>query len=284
MDAGEIQRMRDDAEAVHRTGGTNRHGSTSAAESCAGHVLTLLAEVASATALRDEYVRQCKAALADTAQAKRERDEWFAAKVNAEAERDKLAAFKAYVHSRLDAAGVTVDPESAHKAEGCRIGGRLDEVFAERDRLRVGVVTHQREVLNECIKISAELAAAVAQKEVANLRAAITAAGFAVMQTSGAWSIHDVSEHGKTEEAKSLEVASQNVWLEVENERLRAALKPLARAAEWLPDGTEDDVYLGTQLRGLDNDTTPTVGEIRHAANLLAAAKTSAPADLGGEG
>lgn len=46
-------------------------------------------------------------------------------------ERDKLQEFKAYVHARLDAAGVTVDPESPHKAEGCRIGGRLDEVLAD---------------------------------------------------------------------------------------------------------------------------------------------------------
>lgn len=52
------------------------------------------------------------------------------------AERDKLAVFKAYVHKRLDDAGVTVDPESAHKAEGCRIGGRLDELIGERDKLR----------------------------------------------------------------------------------------------------------------------------------------------------
>lgn len=53
-----------------------------------------------------------------------------------EAERDKLLAFKAYVHRRLDEAGVTADPEGPHKAEGCRIGGRLDEVLAERESLR----------------------------------------------------------------------------------------------------------------------------------------------------
>lgn len=41
----------------------------------------------------------------------------------------KLQEFKAYVHRRLDEAGVPVDPDSPHKAEGCRIGGRLDEVF-----------------------------------------------------------------------------------------------------------------------------------------------------------
>lgn len=46
------------------------------------------------------------------------------------AERDKLQAFKDYVHGRLDAAGVPTDPDSPHKAEGCRIGGRLDILIA----------------------------------------------------------------------------------------------------------------------------------------------------------
>ncbi len=55
------------------------------------------------------------------------------------AERDKLQAFKDYVRARLDAAGVPTDPESPHKAEGCRIGGRLDAVFAELDALREAV-------------------------------------------------------------------------------------------------------------------------------------------------
>ncbi|HEY1186933.1 MAG TPA: dATP/dGTP pyrophosphohydrolase domain-containing protein [Gemmata sp.] len=41
-----------------------------------------------------------------------------------------LLAFKLYVHGRLDAAGVSVDPDGPHKAEGCRIGGRLDEALA----------------------------------------------------------------------------------------------------------------------------------------------------------
>lgn len=43
---------------------------------------------------------------------------------------EALQAFKDYVHKRLDDAGVPVDPESPHKAEGCRIGGRLDCVLA----------------------------------------------------------------------------------------------------------------------------------------------------------
>lgn len=51
-----------------------------------------------------------------------------------EAEEAKVIAahaFKQYVHSSLDAAGVPVDPESPHKAEGCRIGGRLDWLLAK---------------------------------------------------------------------------------------------------------------------------------------------------------
>lgn len=64
----------------------------------------------------------------------RMRDLWTAFR-GLVAERDKLAAFKEYVHARLDAAGVTTDPESAHKAEGCRIGGRLDVLIGERDAL-----------------------------------------------------------------------------------------------------------------------------------------------------
>jgi hypothetical protein len=48
----------------------------------------------------------------------------------------KLAEFKSYVHKRLDDFGVPADPESSHKAEGCRIGGRLDLVLDELKRLR----------------------------------------------------------------------------------------------------------------------------------------------------
>lgn len=44
---------------------------------------------------------------------------------------DALDKFKTYVHQRLDEAGVPADPpDSPHKAEGCRIGGRLDIVLS----------------------------------------------------------------------------------------------------------------------------------------------------------
>lgn len=50
-------------------------------------------------------------------------------------ELEKLRAFKAYVHGRLDMAGVPADPDSPHRAEGCRIGGRLDVLIGLRDEL-----------------------------------------------------------------------------------------------------------------------------------------------------
>lgn len=48
----------------------------------------------------------------------------------------ELRAFKAYVHRRLDEAGVPTHPEGPHSAEGCRVGDRLDLVFHEVQRLR----------------------------------------------------------------------------------------------------------------------------------------------------
>ncbi|MGC3945318.1 MAG: hypothetical protein QM762_12530 [Chryseolinea sp.] len=48
---------------------------------------------------------------------------------NLREELDKLAAFKKYVHDRLDQVGVPADPNSPHKEHGCRIGGRLDIVL-----------------------------------------------------------------------------------------------------------------------------------------------------------
>jgi hypothetical protein len=40
-----------------------------------------------------------------------------------------LRAFKAYVHKRLDDAGVPADPPGPHRDAGCRIGQRLDLVL-----------------------------------------------------------------------------------------------------------------------------------------------------------
>jgi hypothetical protein len=64
-------------------------------------------------------------------------DQELAAVTAVTAERDKLQRFKEYVHRRLDEAGVPTDPDSPHRAEGCRIGGRLDIVLADRNRFHV---------------------------------------------------------------------------------------------------------------------------------------------------
>jgi hypothetical protein len=58
-------------------------------------------------------------------------DGWASRARTAEAERDKLAAFKRWVHSYLDAHGVPHHPPGTHGAEGCRIGDRMDWLFAQ---------------------------------------------------------------------------------------------------------------------------------------------------------
>lgn len=52
------------------------------------------------------------------------------------AERDDLAKFKAWVHDYLDGKGIPHHPPGTHGAEGCRIGDRMDYVFAERDVMK----------------------------------------------------------------------------------------------------------------------------------------------------
>lgn len=59
--------------------------------------------------------------------------EAYAAKAaEIEAERNKLQAFKDYVHARLDAAGIPTHPDGPHSKEGCRIGDRLDIALRRR--------------------------------------------------------------------------------------------------------------------------------------------------------
>jgi hypothetical protein len=48
----------------------------------------------------------------------------------AEEARDKLQAFKDWVHAYLDAQGVPHHPPGTHGAEGCRIGDRMDWLMA----------------------------------------------------------------------------------------------------------------------------------------------------------
>lgn len=52
----------------------------------------------------------------------------------------RLQAFKDWVHGYLDGKGVPHHPPGVHGAEGCRIGDRMDWVFAELDRLRLLLV------------------------------------------------------------------------------------------------------------------------------------------------
>ena len=71
-------------------------------------------------------------------------------------------------------------------------------------------------------------------QEVGKLRDAIRRAGFGVCETSGNWTIHDVSEHGKREEERHLRTINENVDLTVKlskiNEGVEAASKEISEA------------------------------------------------------
>jgi outer membrane murein-binding lipoprotein Lpp len=77
----------------------------------------------------------------------------------AQAERDALAKFKAYVHERLDGAGVPANPEPPkHALEGCRIGDRLDWILRQYDETaaKVGDLEGDRDALRAELKAQQE--------------------------------------------------------------------------------------------------------------------------------
>jgi hypothetical protein len=93
----------------------------------------LRSELAEARANNESLEKQLAEAKAEAGRSKsnmldaiQERERMREHVRKAKSEIEKLSKFKAYVHQRLDEAGIPKDPESPHKAQGCRIGGRLD--------------------------------------------------------------------------------------------------------------------------------------------------------------
>lgn len=56
-------------------------------------------------------------------------------------ELESLLAFKKWTHAYLDSKGVPHHPPGSHGAEGCRIGDRMDWIWAEKERVREEVLT-----------------------------------------------------------------------------------------------------------------------------------------------
>lgn len=76
-----------------------------------------------------------------------------------EAEVAALRRFKAYVHQRLDEAGIPTHPDGPHSKEGCRIGDRLD--IALRGRVKALAAFkewYQREYPHGCGNAAVEKA------------------------------------------------------------------------------------------------------------------------------
>lgn len=86
-----------------------------------------------------------------------------------EAERDKLQAFKSWVHGFLDAHGVPHHPPGPHGAEGCRIGDRMDWLLhrvAELEAERGGLLMRAQaaeELTRQAMARVAELEALVGE-------------------------------------------------------------------------------------------------------------------------
>lgn len=81
----------------------------------------------------------------------------------------KLEAFKAYVHQRLDAAGIPTHPDGPHSKEGCRIGDRLDMLINQRASLATGVIDGTK------LHLDALARAEAAERRVAELEREIEA-------------------------------------------------------------------------------------------------------------
>jgi len=81
-------------------------------------------------AVRAQVSSVCIGFLQFQALPREQRSEATALSPDERAELEALRGFKAYVHQRLDDAGIPVDPPSPHRDAGCRIGGRLDVALA----------------------------------------------------------------------------------------------------------------------------------------------------------
>lgn len=106
----------------------------------------------------------------------------------------------------------------AHTHAGCAFG-----------QAKHGTATGVKEEWNKLTDCAIPLAAAcealLAERD--KLRDAICDADFVVMETSGKWSIHDVSEKAKADDERTAEVIMRNIDLERRVAELEAELEPL---------------------------------------------------------
>lgn len=106
-----------------------------------------------------------------------------------------------------------------------QVPGDLVRLYVRLSILRADVSDRGRRSTGGVSESDVSKEAAMSEAE--KLRSAIRRAGFGVCETSGDWTIHDVSEQGKAEEKRTLEVINQNVELECRVKRLETAIKTL---------------------------------------------------------
>ncbi len=118
------------------------------------------------------------------------------------------------------------------------------------------------------------------------LRAAIQKAGFSVMETSGEWSIHDVSElaqkRAAADDAKTTTVINENIKLLQQVQRLEAARGTMRTAQQTSAEASRDDAWKGLFdiAEALDVQSPARSGEsasdswVRLTREILAKAKS----------
>ncbi len=82
------------------------------------------------------------------------------------AERDKLQAFKSWVHTYLDSHDVPHHPPGTHGAAGCRIGDRMDWLMAELADARTLTAARQAEIIALTNDVAARVFDAIPEREV----------------------------------------------------------------------------------------------------------------------
>ena len=90
-------------------------------------------EEQTAETFRAQKARDLNAVAAGrTRAAEAETGKWLEKAAQLKGQCDALQRFKAYVHQRLDEAGIPTHPDGEHSKAGCRVGDRLDIALAMR--------------------------------------------------------------------------------------------------------------------------------------------------------
>ena len=124
------------------------------------------------------------------------------------------------------------DPESVGNLAW--LAGQMEKRALKAEAALASAVTGQHVCTERCVSELEELCdreidrANQNARDLAKLRDACTRAGFGIMETSGDWSLHDVSPRAKELDQQTLDVINKNVELEAAYRELIEIVSPVA--------------------------------------------------------